>query len=158
MQLGTAWEPREGFIKALQGGEIAGGMLHRPKGSQALVPAHGHRKDRFCCRRDGGRCLHHNGSLISPNHLGKPGGLRSSQKPAPPHVQSHPVMVPFLHPPASSAWVKHRTNTAPAWVQNHISETPIFCMVSSQYPGEKPLGAPTPAHRMPAPALLGMML
>lgn len=42
--------------------------------------------------------------------------------------------------------------------QNHISETPISCMVSPQYPGEKPLGAPTSAHRMPAPALLGMML
>lgn len=113
MQSGTAWEPTVGFIRALQGGERAGGMLHRPKGSWALVPAHGYRKDRVCCRRDGGRCLHHNGSLISPNHLGKPGGLRSSQEPAPPHMLSHTVTVPFLHPPQSPARV-HRTSTAPA--------------------------------------------
>lgn len=110
MQLGTAWEPRVGFTGALQGAGIAGGMLLRPKGSWALVPAHGHRKDSVCCRRDGGRCLHHNESLLSPNDLGKPGGLRSSQKPALPHVQNHPGTVPFLHPPASPAW-EHRTNT-----------------------------------------------
>lgn len=154
MQLGTAWEPGEvlsAHTGALQGGGIAEGVLHRPKGSWALVPAHGHRKDRVCCRRDGGRCLHHNGSLISPNHFGRPEGLRSSQEPAPPHVLGHPGVVPFLHPPASPAWV-HRTNTAPAWGQNHISETHIFCMVSPQYPGEKPLGATNPCPQDTSPS------
>lgn len=50
------------LTRALQGGGIAGGMLQRPKGSWALVPAHEHRKDKVCGSRDGGRCLHHNRS------------------------------------------------------------------------------------------------
>lgn len=48
-------------------------------------------------------CLQYYRSLISSDHLGKPGGLGSSA----PCVLGHPTAVPFLHP----GWVLG-TNTA----------------------------------------------
>lgn len=61
----------------------------------------------------------------------------------------------FPAPTSVGAWDQHGVA---AWGQNHIGVIPFSGWFHPTTRGRSPLGPPTPAHRVPVLALLGMML
>jgi len=159
--LGTAREPRGGFTHphwrwAMRRGGRRDAL--QTKASQGLVPARGRRQHGVCHRSDGVSCPHLCRSLISPHHLGKPWGAEKRPGSCPSVCAGSPSHGAFPAPTGEPGLGARDQHSIAARGQNHIGITPFSAWFHPAIWGRSPLGPPTPAPRVPVPALLSITL